>query len=390
MKIFNCVIPLPTAILGLSGKIVVTGGLPVAWLLLVGSVIAGTATTETKTACNASDGPAVASQADSLQRFSKTKLEMAVSVTVTLYAHDPVTANTAAEAVFQRFAELNDILSDYDKNSELRRLCATAGSGRAISVSNDLWVVLSAAVSLARQSNGAFDPTIGPVVRQWRRARRRGVMPDAEKLAQCKKLVDYRLIKLDPKHKKVELTKPGMRIDLGGIAKGYALDEAMRVLRKHGITRALVDAGGDLVLGDPPPGKEGWTVGVARLKPGKTASRYLNLANVGIATSGDAWQHVEIGGRRYSHLVDPRTGVGLTDHSSVTVIAPDGMTADGLASALSVLGPKDGLKLIDTMPQTAAFIVRAPRDEVESYESRRWKCYPVVKGKDQGTMFKGQ
>ena len=338
----------------------------------------GTAMAGTKTACNASDGSAASSDAGSLQRFRKTKVEMAVEVIATLYASDAATANTAAEAVFRRFNQLNDVLSDYDKNSELRRLCATAGSGKAVSVSNDLWVVVSAAVELARQSNGAFDPTIGPVVRLWRRARRRGVMPDAEKLAEAKKLVDYRLIHLDRRHKTVELLKPGMRIDLGGIAKGYALDEAMRVLREHGISRALVDAGGDIVLGDPPPGKEGWTVAVARLNPEATSSRYLLLSRVAIATSGYALQHVEIEGRSYSHLVDPRTGMGLTDRSSVTVIAAEGMTADGLASALSVMGPQAGLKLIETMPAAAAFVVRAPRGKVESYESCRWKRYPVV------------
>ncbi len=198
-------------------------------------------------------------------------------------------------------------------------------------------------------------------------------MPNAEKLAEAKKLVDYRLIRLDPQQKTIELQKTGMRIDLGGIAKGYALDEAMRVLRKRGITRAFVDAGGDIILGDPPPGEEGWTVDVARLNPEATPSRRLLLSNVAIATSGYALQHVEIDGRRYSHLVDPRSGVGLTDRSSVTVIAPDGMTADGLASALSVMGPQAGLKLIETMPATAAFIMRASGGKVLSYESSRWK-----------------
>ncbi len=341
--------------------------------MLVGTVTFGTAKADTKTACGASDNSVADSHAGSLQRFRKTKVEMAVEVIVTLYASDADTANTAAEAVFRRFHELNDILSDYDKNSELRRLCATAGSGRAIEVSNDLWVVLSAAVKLARQSNGAFDPTIGPLSKLWRRARRQYAMPEAENLEKCKKLVDYRFIILDPKRKTVELKKSGVRIDLGGIAKGYALDEGMRALRKKGISRALIDAGGDIMMGGPPPGKAGWTVGVAPLKPGERPARRLMLSNIAIATSGYALQHVEIDGKRYSHLVDPRTGVGLTDCSSVTVSAPDAMAADGLASALSIMGPEAGLKLIETMPGAAAYIVRAPEGKVESHESRRWR-----------------
>ena len=367
------------------------GGWAAVWLLLAGVSIYCTATAETamadtkkartkkartKKACTRlKNADSTESDANPLQRFRVTTVEMAVPVTVVLYASSPSTANAAAGAVFSRFNQLNQILSDYDKNSELRRLCETAGSGQVVSVSSDLWVVLSAAVRLARQSNGAFDPTIGPVVRLWRRARRRYVMPDATKLAKAQELVDYRLIRLDHKQKKVELLKQGMRIDLGGIAKGYALDEAQKVLGEHGIRRALIDAGGDIVLGDPPPGKQGWSIGIARLDSKAAPSRYLSLARVAIATSGDKWQYVEIDGRRYSHLLDPRTGIGLTDHCSVTVIAPTAMAADGLASALSVLGPEAGLKLIEAMPDTAAFILRAPSSRLETYESCHWKNY---------------
>jgi len=164
-----------------------------------------------------------------------------------------------------------------------------------------------------------------------------------------------------------------MRLDLGGIAKGYAADEALRVLRKSGINRALVDAGGDIALGNPPPEKPGWRIGIAPLEADGPPSQVLLLSRVAVATSGDTWQYVQIGSRRYSHLVDPRTGLGLTDHSSVTVIAPEGITADGLASAVSVLGPEKGLKLVEATPGTAAFIVRAPEGKVQTYQSSRWK-----------------
>ena len=363
------------------GGVCKAGMLVAVLALLVGIFLycpakAESAIADTKKICNNPEKTKnTGSDTNKLRRFRISKVEMAVPVAVVLYATDPGSANTAAEAVFNRFNQLNKTLSDYDKNSELRRLCATAGSGRAIAVSHDLWVVLSAAVAIARQSNGAFDPTIAPVVRLWRRARRRGIMPDPQKLAEARKLVDYRLIRLDPKNKQVELLKQGMRLDLGGIAKGYALDEAQKVLVELGIKRSLIDAGGDIVMGGPPPKKSGWSIGVARLNPKAQPSRYLSLANIAIATSGDTWQHVEIDGRRYSHLVDPHTGVGLADHSSVTVIAPTAMEADALASALSVLGPEAGLKLIEDIPGAAAFIIRAPSGRIETYESCRWKRY---------------
>jgi len=313
-----------------------------------------------------------------LSRFQFARTEMAVPVRVVLYAPEAGTANAAAEAALARIHQLNSILSDYDPQSELRRLCATAGEGEAVRVSEELWKVLVHADALAKRSDGAFDVTVGPVVRLWRRARRREQLPPPDRLRGARELVGYHLVRLCPERRSVELLKPGMRLDLGGIAKGFAIDEALAVLRQHGITRALVDAGGDIGLGDPPPEKPGWLIGIAPLEPDTPPSRYLWLSRVVVATSGDTWQYVEIDGRRYSHLVDPRTGLGLTDHSSVTVIAPDGITADGLASAVSVLGPVKGLKLVEHTPGAAALIVRAPEGMIETYQSCRWKCFPVA------------
>ena len=321
---------------------------------------------------------AAAADAPKLQRFAFDRIEMAVPVRIILYAPDEASANLAATGAFERIRQLNGILSDYDAQSELRRLCATAGNGRAVPVSEDLWRVLAAAQAVSEQSQGAFDATVGPIVRLWRRARRQRQMPSSERLQEARQLVGYRLVALEPKTHAVRLGRAGMGLDLGGIAKGYAVDEALKVLRKHGIRRALVDAGGDIRLGDPPPDRKGWRIGVAPLEVAAKPSRYLSLSGCAIATSGDAWQYVEIRGRRYSHIVDPRTGLGLTDHSSVTVVAPDGTTADALASATSVLGPERGLKLVENTPGVAALIVRAPQGKVETYESKRWKKLPVV------------
>ena len=350
------------------------GRLTIAWLLGVGL-------------------PAVPPGEPALDRFELTQVEMAVPVKIVLYAPDATTATRAAKAALARVCQLNSILSDYDPESELRRLESSTQEG-GTPVSEDLWRVLAHAQGLSERSEGGFDVTVGPVVRLWRRARRRTRLPSPERLTAARQLVDYRLVRLDPQRHAVRLLKPGMRLDLGGIAKGYAVDEALVVLKKAGIHRALVDAGGDIALGDPPPGKSGWRIGIARLEadrpsggrgsrpPDGKPSRVLMLSRVAIATSGDTWQYVEIGGRRYSHIVDPRTGLGLTDHGSVTVVAPRGITADGLASAISVLGPEKGLKLIENTPGAAAFIVRAPQGRVETYESTRWKTLRLQTGSD--------
>lgn len=319
-----------------------------------------------------------AADAPKLQRFAFDRMEMAVPVRIILYAPDDASATQAAKAAFDRIRQLNGILSDYDSQSELSRLSATAGSGRAVPVGEDLWRVLSAAQTASERSGGAFDATVGPVVRLWRRARRHRQMPSAERLQAARQAVGYRLVTLEPKTHAVRLARAGMQLDLGGIAKGYAVDEALKVLQKQGIRRVLIDAGGDIRAGDAPPDRKGWRIGVAPLNVAAKPSRFVTLSNCAVATSGDAWQYVEINGRRYSHIVDPHTGLGLTDHSSVTVVAPDGTTADALASAVSVLGPEKGLALVETTPGAAALIVRAPQRKVQTHESKRWKTSLVT------------
>jgi thiamine biosynthesis lipoprotein len=316
-----------------------------------------------------------------LKRFEFTQVEMAVAIRIVVYAPDQPKAKQASDAAFARLDELNGIMSDYDPQSELMRLCARSKPGNAVAAGDDLWRVLVRAQRVAEQSDGAFDVTVGPVVHLWRRARRQHELPSPERLAEARKLVGYRLVHLIPEGHKVELLKPGMLLDLGGIAKGDACDQALAVLDQQGLHRAMIEAGGDVVLGDPPPGKPGWIVGVCSPSTDSPPARYLVLARVAVDTSGDAFQYVEIGGRRYSHIVDPRTGMGLTDGSKVTVVAPNGLTGDPLTKVVAVLGPQRGLKLIDQTPGAAAWLLRAPAGKVETFESSRWKALPTFSAK---------
>jgi thiamine biosynthesis lipoprotein len=342
---------------------------------LVGMAVSGAA------ACvAAAPGEPAAAGGPALARFEFEQTEMAVPMRIVLYAADSATATRVAREAFARIHALNAIMSDYDAQSELRRLCDTAGSGKAVRVSDDLWKVLAHAQAVSAQSEGAFDVTVGPVVRLWRRARRQRELPPPEALAAARALVGYQLVRLDPHAHSVELLKPGMRLDLGGIAKGYAMDEAYAALRHAGVPRALVEAGGDVRLGDPPPERPGWHLALQPLDdPHGRPESYLVLSRVAVSTSGDAMQFVEIGGRRYSHIVDPRTGMALTDHSRVTVVAPDGITADALTKVVSVLEPKKGLNVIEDTPGVAAQIVRAPDGVLQRYQSSRWKDLPLVK-----------
>jgi thiamine biosynthesis lipoprotein len=301
---------------------------------------------------------------------------MGVPFRIVLYAPDETKAQSAATAAFARIQKLNDILSDYDPDSELSKLSQTSGQGQVVKVSDDLWQVLQRAQTLAERSEGAFDITVGPLVSLWRKARREKQLPNPERLAEARAAVGFQRIRLDARHRTVELSTPRMRLDLGGIAKGYAVDEALGILRAQGIRRALVSGGGDMAVSDPPPGQKGWRIEVAPLDvTNAPPRRFVSLARAGLATSGDVFQHLEIDGRRYSHIIDPRTGLGLIDHSLITIIARDCTTADGLATAVSVLGPERGLQLIAVTPHTEALVVRHPQDKIEVRESRGFKKF---------------
>jgi FAD:protein FMN transferase len=313
-----------------------------------------------------------------LKRFEFTRTEMAVQFFIIMYAPDDATAAAAAEAAFDRIRKLNAILSDYDEESELRRLCSNSSEGNPVKVSDDLWKVLNRALELSKRTDGAFDPTIGPVSRLWRRARRTKQLPSADALKTALARVDYRAIRLLPDRQAVELLKPNMLLDLGGIAKGYALGEAYKIVASRGIGSVMLRAGGDMVLGAPPPGKPGWRIGVGQIDPEKPPRFYLWLSNVEIATSGDRFQFVEIGGKRYSHLLDPKTGLGLTGRCQTTVVVPRGTLADGLASSICIMGPEKGLRMLEKIPGAAAFLIDVSEQpgKEEVRQSARWKSLP--------------
>jgi thiamine biosynthesis lipoprotein len=308
-----------------------------------------------------------------LTRFTYTEPHMGTTFKVILYAPDESTAKEASRAAFARIAVLDGIMSDYRPTSELMRLCAKAG-GDPVPVGEELFFVLSRAEEVSRLSDGAFDVTVGPVVKLWRRARRTERLPDPDDLKKALALVGYEKVKLDPKAHTVRLPEPGMQLDLGGIAKGYAADEALRELERHKVTRALVAAGGDIAVSGPPPDADGWNIGIAPLEdPDSKPSRYLLLKDAAVSTSGDAEQYVEIDGKRYSHIVDPKTGIGLVGRRSATVVARRGVWADSLTKTVIVPGPERGLATIDKLGEgfAALYVVKTDKGE-EVFASKRW------------------
>ena len=297
-----------------------------------------------------------ANSEDELQLYRQSASHMGTQWHIALYSRSPSAANTAFAAAWDEIAAVDRDLSNYSVDSELNELCRSSPHENPIPVGEHLWTVLHTANALSRESNGAFDVTIGPVSKLWRRARRQKKMPAAEDLQKARQPVGHQLIEFgNAKRRNVRLTKGDMKIDLGGIAKGYAVDVAMLRLKELGIESALVNGGGDLAVMGTTPEHDGWELEVANLDPRRAAKR-LVLKDAAIATSGDAWQYVAIDGKRYSHIIDPKTGLGTTNRKSVSVVARDCMTADSLASALCVLQVCRGLELARSHNAEARYI----------------------------------
>ncbi len=307
-----------------------------------------------------------------LGRFEYTEPKMGTEFRLIFYAPSQEKADQTAQAAFDRVDALNKILSDYDPSSELSRLSMTAGTGQKTMVSKDLWTVLTLAQSIAKKSKGAFDVTIGPLSKLWRRAIRQKAFPGEAAMSAAKEKVCYKHLKLDHKTNSVTLTKEGMRLDLGGIAKGYTVDAIWEVLQEHGVQNALIDGGGDIYAKGSPPDSKGWKVKMLTRKT-RTASLdffdpdtknwskrleqdlVVYLTDSAIASSGDTYKSLEFNDVKYSHIINPKTGLGLTHNEIINVGAPNCALADALASALSVLSIKKGKRLLKQFPDCVLY-----------------------------------
>ena len=303
----------------------------------------------------ADPGPPVAVEAAKV-RVAETRPLMGVAWTIVVYARDRASGEQTIAAGFAEAERLERILSDYDAESELSRLSAAAPTANPVHVGDDLWNVLERADTIHGLTDGAFDISVGPLTTLWRQSRRSGHLPRTDKLAAARAAVGAGAILLDRETRTAALTRPGMRLDLGGIGMGYAADRVLAVLTDRGNAAAMVDASGDVAVSAAPPGTDGWRIEVAPM-PGDGTPEMVVLHHAAITTSGDARQFVEIDGRRFSHIVDPTTGLGVAGPAAVTVIAPDCTTADAVATAASVLGHERGPAMVARFPGVSARFV---------------------------------
>ena len=297
-----------------------------------------------------------------LKRVVERRVVMGVEGRITVYAPSEAEARNAMRQAFLRIEAIEQSISSWRPGSAARTLCGRVGE--TVRLDPDLFAVLARSKWWRDRSDGAFDPTVGPLVDAWRTARQEGARPDDERLSEAKARSGWKHLRLDLGARTARVTIDGMRFDFGGIGKGYAADQALVVLRANGLGSAMVELGGDLVVGDPPPGRDGWTVAIETV-PGDD-DEIIELANGAVATSGDVEQFVEIDGVRFSHLLDPKTGLGLRDRVQVTAVVAGGTSpgtdADALASAASILAADED-RLNDLLSGVAGSSLRIVRAE---------------------------
>ncbi len=335
---------------------------------------------------------------NSLSTYSQTKKytfsqpKMGSPLNITLYSDDSIKANQIATEAYKIADSLNLIYSDYLENSELSLLSKKSGINEYTKVSPALWDILNLSIKASKQSKGAYDITVGSIIKLWRKARREKVLPERDVLKNTLKSVGYQFIILDSTSHSVKLLQPNTQLDLGGIAKGYVAQVIVDFCKNKGVEKVLVDAGGDLAMAAPPAPRGGATtsdlssivppLGVGGLRIGITIPnseelipQYLILQNQAVATSGNMYQYVEIKEKRYSHIVNPYTGLGVTHQRNVTVIAPDGATADWLATACSVLSVKKALRLIKSMPNCELLMAEIQKGKLKIWQSAGLGAY---------------
>lgn len=285
---------------------------------------------------------------------------MGTQITVQAVGGDEAARAAAIEEAYAAFAEIDRLMSNYRDDSELSRVNRRAAE-EAVTVSEPLMAVLAAAEDVSRKSGGAFDVSVGPLVKLWGFHDKQARVPSAEELQRVRPLVDFKNIALDRKASTVRFARAGVEIDLGGIAKGFAVELAASVLRRAGLA-GLIDAGGNQYLLGHPPGKAAWSIG---LRDPQFAGKLLGVLDApegSVSTSAAYASFLTANGRRYGHILDPRSLQPSEASLSVTVVSPDATLADALSTAAYVLGPQQGLKLIESYPGASGVIASLQPD----------------------------
>jgi len=318
------------------------------------------------------------------RKFSYSEMKMGSPFNLIIVSTDSIKAKHLAQKSFQLVDSLSHIFSNYDSSSELSKINTSAGL-LPYKMSATMLDLVQKSQYAYIQSKGAYDISIGPLSSLWRNARKAKLFPEASTVLATKKLVGLGQVKINKRLGTIFLPVSGMLLDFGGIAKGYIAQRVIDYLKTSGIQQALADAGGDIVMSGAPLNQKGWLVGVN--VPETTddlLNKKLQLSNCSVATSGDVYQYIEKNGVKYSHIINPITGYGVTNLRNVTIIAKTGATADWLATACSILPIKEAKKL--AISHQAALLITTLENGKLVFEAtpnfkNYWQTTNIIQGK---------
>lgn len=274
--------------------------------------------------------------------FKYHQVAMGTVIEITLIADDEEAANKASLQAFQEIKRIETLMSPWLDSSDVTRINRSAGKER-VKVSPETFEVIQKAQEISELSEGGFDITVGPLTELWRKAREKKIPPSVEDVKEKLGLVNFKNIGIDQEGK-VFLKKKGMAIDLGGIAKGYAVDRAFELLKSLGYRNLIINAGGDLRVGGL-KNNQPWSIGIQNPRESQKILARISVSDTAIATSGDYEKYFIYQGKRYHHIFNPKDGFPTEGSQSVTIITKDCITADGLATAVFVLGAEKGYSL---------------------------------------------
>ena len=287
-----------------------------------------------------------------LEPHEYVEMVMASPVIIRVYASSESTARRAVRAAYDRMHALESTLSDWMQDSESNRLEAAAPE--AMQISDDLRDAIMVSRALSKDTDGMFNPTIGPLVELWRRTRRSGLMPEDEEIRLARSRVDLDSIELEANTARI--TRPDVELDFGAIGKGIALDAASRILDEYGLNRHLINFDGEILVGDAPAEKPSWQITILPTETEETL--FIDAVRASVATSGGVNQFFEIDGTRYSHIIDPSTGIGTSCARQVTVICDLATHADALATVGCIVPATRFKEILETRFQgTSAVII---------------------------------
>lgn len=309
-----------------------------------------------------------------LKRFRFSENKMGSSFNIIFYHSDSIEAVSISKQCFALVDSLNNIFSDYSSTSEVGGLAAMPVV-KDQKVSGELFEVILLSKQAWKRSGKTFDITIGALSQLWRKAKKENRFPSKEEINEAKGSTGFKYLSYDIFQKTISFKKPGIRFDFGGIVPGYAAQKVMDLLKSRNINIALINASGDIVVSDPPPGKEGWTIAINLPESEHEVwDKNLGLKNFAVSTSGDVYRYTIHKGKKYSHIIDPRTGYGVTTQRNVTVITKNGADADWLATACSILPIKKALKLAKK-EHAAVFIATLDGEKIVTHKSKSFDSF---------------